>query len=177
MESEVDVAHGTEAAVGMPQLDPSIYPNLIFWLVVSLGALYLILTRIAVPRIGTVLLERNEAISGDLEQAAALKRRAEEAEKSYNASLARAREESNKIAAETKAQINKELATLMARADAEIAARTAESTRRITEIQESAARSISEVARDTAPAIVAALLPSVADREVLDAAISARLGG
>lgn len=161
----------------MPQLDPSIYPNLIFWLVLSLVALYLILTRIAVPRIGNVLLERNEAVSNDLEQAAALKRRAEEAETSYNAALARAREESGKIAAETKAQIGKELATLMAKADAEIAARSAESIKRIAEIQESAARSISQVAHEVAPAIVAALLPAAGDAQAVDAAVDARLEG
>lgn len=171
----VDVVVVEEGAVGMPQLDPAIYPNLVFWLVLSLVALYLILTRVAVPRIGNVLLERNEAISNDLEQAATFKRRAEEAEASYNAALARAREQSNKIAAETKAQINKELATLMAKADAEIAAKSAESSARIAEVQESALQSISEVARETAPAIVAALMPEAADRGALDAAIDARL--
>ena len=39
---------------GMPQLDPAIFPNLIFWLVVALVALYFILSRVALPRIGTV---------------------------------------------------------------------------------------------------------------------------
>ena len=47
-----------------------IYPNLIFWLVVALVALYLILSRVALPRIGTVLAERNDAIANDIEQAA-----------------------------------------------------------------------------------------------------------
>ena len=96
----------------MPQLDPAIFPNLIFWLVVALVALYLILSRVALPRIGTVMTERNDAISNDIEEAALLKRRAEEAEASYNAALARARDEAHKIAAETKAQIDKELALL-----------------------------------------------------------------
>ena len=95
---------------GMPQLDFSIYPNLIFWLVVALVALYFILTRIALPRIGTVLAERNDAIANDIELAALLKRRAEEAEAAYNAALAQARDEAHRIAAETKAQIDKELA-------------------------------------------------------------------
>ena len=93
----------------MPQLDPAIFPNLIFWLVVALLALYLILSRVALPRIGTVMTERNDAISNDIEQAALLKRRAEEAEAAYNAALAKARDEAHKIAAEAKAQIDKEL--------------------------------------------------------------------
>ena len=115
-----------EAEAGMPQLDFSTWPNLIFWLAVSLVGLYFILTRVALPRIGTVLAERNDAISNDLEQAALFKRRAEEAEAAYDAALAKAREESQKIAAETKAQINKELSVLMGKADAEIAAKSAE---------------------------------------------------
>ena len=108
------------AEAGMPQLDPAIFPNLIFWLVVALLALYFILSRVALPRIGTVMTERNDAISNDIEQAALLKRRAEEAEASYNAALAKARDEAHRIAAEAKAQIDKELAVLMAKADAEI---------------------------------------------------------
>ncbi|MBA3325204.1 MAG: F0F1 ATP synthase subunit B', partial [Rhodobacteraceae bacterium] len=51
----------------MPQLDVALFPNLIFWLAVALVALYLILTRVALPRIGTILAERNDAISSDLE--------------------------------------------------------------------------------------------------------------
>ena len=143
----------------MPQLDFGIFPNLIFWLVVALVALYFILSRVALPRIGTVLAERNDAIANDIEMAALLKRRAEEAEAAYNAALARARDEAHKIAAETRAGIDKELASLMAKADAEIAGKTAESEKRIGEIRDSAAKSVEEVARDTAAALVEALLP------------------
>ena len=132
----------------MPQLDFSLYPNLIFWLVVALLALYFILSRVALPRIGNVLAERNDAIANDIEMAALLKRRAEEAEAAYNAALARARDEAHKIAAETRAGIDKELASLLAKADAEIAVKAGESEKRIAEIRDNAARSVEEVARD-----------------------------
>ncbi len=165
------------AETQMPQLDVALFPNLIFWLAVALVALYLILTRVALPRIGTILAERNDAISNDLEQAAIYKRRAQEAEAAYNAALAKAREDSQKIAAETKAQIAKELGTLMAKADAEIAARTAESAKRIREIEASAAESVTEVARAAAAELVAALGPRPADEATVAAAVAARLGG
>lgn len=165
------------AETQMPQLDVALFPNLIFWLVVALLALYLILTRVALPRIGTILAERNDAISNDLEQAAMFKRRAQDAEAAYNAALAKARDDSQKIAAETKAQINKELGVLMAKADAEIAARSAESAKRIAEIEASAAESVTEVARATATELVAALGPRPADAATVEAAVAARLGG
>ncbi|MFO1107487.1 MAG: F0F1 ATP synthase subunit B' [Amaricoccus sp.] len=162
---------------GMPQLDFAHYPNLIFWLVVAIVAIYFILTKVALPRIGTVLAERNDAIANDLEEAARLKRRADEAGKAYDAALAAAREQSQKIAAETKASINQELQTLLAKADAEIAAKSAESEQRIREIQEGAARSVEEVARSTASAIVEAFLPQAADEGAVAAAIANRMKG
>ena len=131
--TEVQLEH---AEGGMPQLDLATYPNMIFWLLVALVALYFILTRFALPRIAAVLAERNDAIANDLEEAALFKRRAQEAEATYNAALATAREEAQKIAADTKAQINAELAQLLAKADAEIAAKSAESEGRIRDIQD-----------------------------------------
>ena len=169
--------HGAEAATGMPQLDITTFPNLIFWGVVAVVILYLILTRVALPRIATVLAERGDAIANDLEMAALYKRRVEEAEAAYDAALARARDEAHKIAAEIRAQVDKELATLMARADAEIAAKAAESEKRIREIRDSAAASVEVVARDTAAEIVRALFPPAADDQAVAAAVTDRLKG
>lgn len=165
------------AETGMPQLDFGIFPNLIFWLIVAIIALYFILKNVALPRIATVIAERNDAIANDIEQAALLKKRAEEAEAAYNAALAAAREEAHKIAAETKAGIDKELSSLLAKADAEIAVKTAESEGRIAEIRDSAAKSVEEVAKDTAAALVEALLPDAADRAAVEAAVANRLKG
>lgn len=165
------------AELGMPQLDFSIYPNLIFWLVVAILAIYFILSRVALPRVGTVIAERSDAIANDIEQAALLKRRAEEAEAAYNAALAEARDEAHRIASETRAAIDKELAALLAKADAEIAVKAAKSEKRLGEIRDNATKSVEEVARDTVSAIVDALLPGSADPAAIDAALANRLKG
>jgi F-type H+-transporting ATPase subunit b len=176
-EAALGTATLEHAETGMPQLNLEYFPNLIFWLILSIVLLYMILSRVAIPRITSVLAERSDAISGDLETAQLYKRRAEEAQAAYNAALAEARDEAHRIAAESKAEVGKELSALMAKADAEIAARTAESEKRIAEIHESAARSVEEVARDTALEIVAALAPSAADSGKVDAAVANRLKG
>ena len=160
------------AATGMPQLDITTYPNLIFWLVVALVVLYLLLSRVALPRIARALEERSDAITTDLEQAALLKHRAEEAEAAYNAALARARDDAHRIGAETKAEIGRELATLTAKAEAEIAARAAESEARIREIRDGAAASVEEVARAAAQDIVDLFLPGTTRGEAGDKAIA-----
>ncbi len=60
--------HGAEAAAspGMPQLDFSSFPNQIFWLVVTLVVIFLVLSRIALPRISSVLAERASTITNDI---------------------------------------------------------------------------------------------------------------
>lgn len=173
--------HGMEelvhAEVGMPQLDITTFPNLIFWLVVSIVLLYFLLSRIALPRLARALEERSDAITTDLEQAALLKRRAEEAEASYNAALARARDEAHRIGAEAKAEIGRDLAALTAKAEAEIAARASESEARIREIRDGAARSVEEVARDAARDIVDLFLPGAGDETAVADAVATRVKG
>lgn len=161
---------------GMPQLDFSTWPNQIFWLAVTLVAIYLVLTRIALPRIGGVLAERRGTITNDLATAEELKQKAVAAEKAYNDALAQARAEAGKIAAATRAEIQKDLDIAIAKADAEIAARSAESEKRLAEIQAGAMEAVGEVARDTAAELVAAL-GGKADAKAIASAMTARLKG
>ncbi|MDM7932666.1 F0F1 ATP synthase subunit B' [Tabrizicola sp.] len=165
-----------EAAVGMPQLDFSSWPNQIFWLLVTLVVIYLVLSRIALPRIGAVLADRKSTITNDLAAADELKQKAVEAEKAYNDALASARTEAAKIVAAAKAEIQKDLDAATAKADAEISAKAAESEKTIAAIRDGAAAAVAEVARDTAAELVAALGGSV-DAKTVTAAVSARLKG
>jgi len=176
--------HGIEAAahggggdaVGMPQLDFSSWPNQIFWLVIALVAIYLILSRVALPRISSVLAERAGTITNDIAAAEELKLKAQEAEVAYNQALADARTEAQKIIAEAKAEIQAGLDDANAKADAEIAAKTAESEKAIAEIRSNALASVEEVAKATAVEIVAAL-GGQADAADVDAAVAANLKG
>lgn len=163
-------------AVGMPQLDFSTWPNQIFWLLVTLVVIYLVLSRIALPRIGAVLAERKGTITNDLAAAEELKLKAVAAEKAYNDALATARTEAAKIVAAAKADIQKDLDAATARADTEIAAKAAESEKTIAEIREGAVAAITEVARDTANELVTAL-GGAADAKTVAAAVTARLKG
>jgi F-type H+-transporting ATPase subunit b len=173
-----DTAHGAAEAsgAGMPQLDFSTFPNQIFWLLVTLVVIYLVLTRVALPRIGSVLAERKGTITNDLAAAEELKQKAVDAEKSYDDALAKARSEATKIVAEAKADIQKSVDVEVAKADAQIAAKAAESEKSILEIRAGAADAVAAVAHDTTSALVAALGGTV-DAKALAAAVSARLKG
>ncbi|WP_112311986.1 F0F1 ATP synthase subunit B' [Pseudogemmobacter bohemicus] len=163
-------------AIGMPQLCTDWMPNQIFWLAVALVVLFVILSRVALPRIGAVLAERKGTITNDLAAAEELKLKAVEAEKAYNEALATARAEAAKIVAAAKADIQKDLDVATAKADAEISARATESEAKIAEIRAGAEEAVQTVAKDTAKELVAALGGS-ADARSVTAAINARLKG
>jgi len=163
-------------AIGMPQLCFDWWPNQIFWLVLTLVAIYLVLSRIALPRIAAVLAERAGTITNDIAAAEELKLKAREAEATYEKALADARAEAQRIVAETRAEIQEQLDAELAKADAEIAARTAESEKTIAEIQASALDSVKEVAKDVAKDIVTAM-GGKGDARSVTAAVTARMKG
>jgi F-type H+-transporting ATPase subunit b len=160
----------------MPQLDFSTFGNQIFWLVVTLVVIYLILSRVALPRIAGVLAERSGTISNDLAAAEELKANAVAAEEAYNQALSDARAEAAKIVASTKADMKAELDAAIAKADAEISQKTAESEKVISEIRATALESVEEVAKNTAMALVSAL-GGKEDAKTIDAAVSNEMKG
>lgn len=171
------IAHGeTETATGLPQLDVTTFANQIFWLIITMLVLYWVVARIALPRIGSVLSDRQGTVTGDLMAAEEFKLKAREAEAAYDKALADARAEAGKIVAANRAEIQKELDAAIAHADAEIAARTAESERRIREIRDSADADAREVAREVTAELVRRFGGSV-DQTAVDRAVDSRMKG
>ncbi|MFQ5764023.1 MAG: F0F1 ATP synthase subunit B', partial [Rhodospirillales bacterium] len=62
----------------MPQLDVNTYLPQIVWLVITFTVLFLIMWRVAVPRIADVLEARQKRIDDNLDKAAESKKEAEE---------------------------------------------------------------------------------------------------
>ena len=161
---------------GMPQLDFSTWGNQIFWLVITLVVIYLILSRVALPRIASVLAERQGTITNDIAAAEDLKAKAQDAEAAYDKALIDARAEAGRIVAETKAGIQADLDKAIATADTKIATKTADGEKVIAEIRAGALDNVKVVAKDTAKEIVAAM-GGKADAKSITAAVTARMKG
>jgi F-type H+-transporting ATPase subunit b len=160
----------------MPQLCAEWMPNQIFWLVVTLIAIFFVMSRIALPRIGAVLAERSGTITNDIAAAEDLKNKASEAEAAYEQALKDARAEAQEIVAKAKAEIQADLDVELQKADAAIAAKTAESEAAIAQIRDSAVKNATEVATDTAKELVLAM-GGTADDNTISAAVNARMKG
>lgn len=75
----------------MPQFDPSVWSPQLFWLVITFVVLYLLMSRIALPRVSSILEDREFRISDSLRRAESLKQDAEAAVASYEKLMADAR--------------------------------------------------------------------------------------
>ena len=170
------LAEASGSTPGMPQLNFDHWGNQIFWLIVALVAIYFILSRVALPRIGAVLAERAGTITNDVAAAEDLKQKAVEAEAAYEKALADARVEAGRIVASAKAEIQADLDAATAKADAEISAKAAEGEKAIAEIRANAVKNIEVVAKDTAAAVIANLGFN-ADDAAVDKAVATRIKG
>ena len=164
------------SAIGMPQLSTDCASNQIFWLVVTLVAIFFVLSRLALPRISAVISERQGTITNDLAAAGNLKSEAAQAEEAYKKALEDARSEAVKIIETAKVEIKQELDVAIQKADSDISAKAAASEEAIAEIRKDALANVKSVAKDITSELVK-VLGGKADAKTLTSVINAKMKG
>ena len=75
-------AHGDDHGSGVfPPFDPATFPSQLLWLAITFAALYFLMSRVALPRIGSILETRRTRIEGDLKEAERLRQETPQAAK------------------------------------------------------------------------------------------------
>ena len=152
----------------MPQLNPLDWGPQLIWLVITFGILYVLMKRIALPRIGGVIAARQARISGDLEQAERLHRETQEAIAAYEQALAEAKQKAHAIADQGRERLKAEMADDRAKLERQLSAKAAEAEKRIEKARVSALKDVNVVAADVATDLVKQLIgltPSSAEAE------------
>jgi len=164
------VGHDGGHIKSFPPLDASTFAPQLIWLAITFVALYLIMARIALPRIATVIEERRDRVANDLDQAEQLKRKTEDAIAAYEEAITKARAKAHGLAQAARDKLNIEIEREQADVMAEIAAMTTEAETRIQGSKAAALSHVNEVAADTAEAIVRTLIGGrVTKADVTDA--------
>jgi F-type H+-transporting ATPase subunit b len=142
----------------MPQLNPLDWAPQLIWLVITFGILYVLMKRVALPRIGSVIEMRAARIRKDLEAADRLRRETQEAIAAYEQALAEAKASAHTIAQDGRNRMKEEVATERAALERELAAKTADAEARVQAAKMSALKEVNAVAAETASEIVRRLI-------------------
>ena len=161
----------------MPQLNPEFWATQIFWLAVCFGLFYILLSRLALPRIAATLEERRDKIADELDQAAQMKRQSEEAQAEYEAALAESRAQAQAIAQETRQRLQQEAEEQQRKLDADLRERAARAEEELAAAHRRARESIPVVAAELAGAIARHLAGADVSPERLKESAAAALAG
>jgi F-type H+-transporting ATPase subunit b len=160
----------------MPQLDPAVWPTQLIWLAITFIALYLIVWRVALPRIAEVLEARQRKLDDDLKKAGALKDEAEsslaEYEKMRADAQASAHQVLQKASDEMKAEAERQGHELAAR----LSQQTEEAEARIGEAKSAALASLEGTVKEVVAAATEKLIGVKAGDQEISRAVGQVMG-
>jgi F-type H+-transporting ATPase subunit b len=171
----------TEAEGGhkapFPPFQKDTFASQLVSLLIAFVALYLIVSRIALPRVGSLLDERQKKIEGDLAGAQTLRDESDAALKAYESELAAARSRAQAIGTETREKLNAASEAERKTLEERLSVKLAEAEKTIAATREAAMSNVRSIASDAAIAIVQRLTGLAPDRRTVNKAVDASLKG
>jgi F-type H+-transporting ATPase subunit b len=171
----------TEAEGGhkapFPPFQKDTFASQLVSLLIAFVALYLIVSRIALPRVGSLLDERQKKIEGDLAGAQTLRDESDTALKAYESELAAARSRAQAIGTETREKLNAASEAERKTLEEQLSIKLAEAEKTIAATREAAMSNVRSIASDAAIAIVQRLTGLAPDRRTVNKAVDASLKG
>jgi F-type H+-transporting ATPase subunit b len=162
------------ASGGLPQFDPSWWPGQMVWMLVIFGVMFFLFAKVFVPRVGGIIAEREDRISGDIGEARRLRDVANAEAVEAAAETAQARAHAQRLVLEAKAKSQAEAAAHEALEQARVGETIAKAEASIIAVRDQAMTHVSAIAAETAGLIVAKLTGAPPNAAELRAAASSQ---
>ena len=163
----------------MPQINqlPDIFFSQLFWLLLVFGIIYFWIGRGMVPKIQSVVEDRDRKIADDLAAAQRAREEAEASEEAYRERIDASRSEALKVATEAKTQAARDTETRLKVIDEQIGVRVSEAEGRIRAAADAARRELEPVAAEAASQLVTKLTGQAISAKDAEPAVKAVLHG
>ena len=148
----------SELGRGFPPFEKQTFPSQLFWFALIFIVLYLLMSRIALPRIGSILEDRRKQVEGDLAEAQRLKEASDAAIAAHEKALAEARGRAQTLANETREKAAAAAEARRKEVDATLHTRIAEAEKTIAATRSSAMTNVHSIASEATAAIVERLI-------------------
>ena len=165
----------SEHGGGFPPFQKDTFASQLLWLAIFFIALYLIASKLALPRVGSVIAARRKRISDDLGEAARMKDAADAAIAAYEKGLAEARARAQAMAAATRDKLNAEAEVQRKALEATLHGKLAVAEETIAAAKTAAMANVRSIAEEAAIAIVARLTGTAPSKAAAAAAVDAAI--
>ncbi len=167
------VAPAQQETGGFTPFDTKTFPSQVFWLTVTFAFLFVVLWRLATPRIAGIITARRDRINGDVQAAEQHRKDAEGASAAYETALAGARARAHKLAEENRQRLSEEAARDKAAADATAQKDFTAAETRITATRAEARTHVVSAAQEAAIEIVSRLTGETVSADEAAVAVTA----
>ena len=154
---------------GMPQLNPEFWISQIFWLTLTFGILYIVLSKLILPKISDNLETRKSQILENIEAAEKQRQNSEEKLKEYEEIVSRSKMEAKNIFNQAREKALKDISAKKDVLDKQIDDEIGKAEQEIKELQKGAADKINKIAIETSSELIQKLIGA----EVNNSSISA----
>ena len=154
---------------GMPQLNPEFWISQIFWLTLTFGILYIILSKLILPKISDNLESRKSQILENIEAAEKQRENSEEKLKEYEEIVSKSKMEAKNIFNQAREKALKDISAKKDVLDKQIDDEIGKAEQEIKELQKGAADKINKIAIETSSELIQKLIGA----EVNNSSISA----
>ena len=154
---------------GMPQLNPEFWISQIFWLTLTFGILYIILSKLILPKISDNLESRKSQILENIEAAEKQRENCEEKLKEYEEIVSKSKMEAKSIFNQAREKALKDISAKKEVLDKQIDEEISKAEQEIKELQSGAAEKINKIAIETSSELIQKLIGA----EVNNSSISA----
>jgi F-type H+-transporting ATPase subunit b len=158
-----------------PPFAKETFASQLVWLAITFVILYLMIWRVAIPRIGGILAARTQRIEDDFAAAQRMKEESEAALAAYEKSLAEARNRAQAIGAEIRDKLHAEAEERRKALETQLNAQLAEAEKTIAATKASAMANVRGIAVDAAAAIVERLIGALPPASAVTAAVDEAL--
>ena len=154
---------------GMPQLNPEFWISQIFWLTLTFGILYIILSKLILPKISDNLESRKSQILENVEAADKQRQNSEEKLREYEEIVSKSKMEAKSIFNQAREKALKDISAKKEVLDKQIDDEIGKAEQEIKELQSGAAVKINKIAIETSSELIQKLIGA----EVNNSSISA----
>ena len=154
---------------GMPQLNPEFWISQIFWLILTFGTMYVILSKFILPKISNNLESRKSQILENIEAAEKQREDSEAKLKEYDEIILKSKSEAKTIFNQTREKALKDISAKREVLDKQIDTEIAEAEKEINTLRKNAPNKINKIAIETSSELFQKLIGT----EVNNSSISA----